>query len=245
MDEKERVGAEPKIINILICDDYELIREGLKSILSNYHDSINIIGEAVTGEEAIRMAGECKPDVILMDIVLPGIDGIEATRAIKKAYKDIKIIALTRFRNKEFITSIFQAGGSAYLTKSVTKQELVDAIKEVYHGAIILHRSVAESLEQIIADAAAPNTDSFWKASLSLRESEVLSLIAQGMSNKDIAKALYLSGRTVQNHVSSIFRKLRVHDRTAAALYVIQKTIERNALKDGPPLLVDFEKRKY
>jgi DNA-binding NarL/FixJ family response regulator len=159
-------------------------------------------------------------------------------------YKYIKIVALTRFRNKEFITSMFQAGASAYLTKSVTKDELVDAIKEVYNGAVILHRSVAESLEQILAAASAPNSESFCNDGLSLRESEVIALISQGMSNKDIAKALYLSDRTIQNHVASIFRKLRVHDRTAAALYVIQKTAEKNALKDGPPLLVDFANEK-
>jgi DNA-binding NarL/FixJ family response regulator len=217
-------ATEP--IRLLVCDDHFLIREGLKAVLSRQAD-MDVVAEADSAEGALEHVAHLLPDVVLMDIVLPGMDGIQATRLMKQNHPSVAVIALTRYDDVDHIMEIYRSGAAAYLTKDVQLQELVSTIRAVSGGSIVVHVRVAQ--EMIRAFASTPSLPerggpgALPAAGLSARELEVLTLVAQSKSNKEIARELSISVRTVQNHLANIFRKLEINDRISAAIYAIEQ----------------------
>lgn len=208
--------AEP--IRVLIVDDHAVVRQGLKTFLRT-QDDIEVVGEAADGEEAVRRAAELEPDVVLMDLLMPKRDGVEATEAILAANADTRVIVLTSFTDDDRVVSAVRAGAAGYMLKDIAPNELSDGIRAVHAGEGLLHPSVAARVMREVAEPSrghAPHDD------LSARERDVLLHIAKGMSNKEIAQALGVAEKTVKTHVSHILRKLDVADRTQAALYAVR-----------------------
>ena len=201
-------------IRVLIADDHALYREGARKMLSVAQD-IEIIGEATSGEEAISQALALQPDVILMDLKMPGINGIEATRRILYASPLIGVLVLTMFETDETVFAAMRAGARGYLLKDADQEEVIRAVKAVNRGEAIFSPAIAERLIHYFA-ALRPGTADLAFPGLTDREREILHLIAQGHSNSEIAERLLLRTKTVQNHVSNIFSKLQVADRAQA-----------------------------
>ncbi len=212
-------------IKVLIVDDHQVVRQGLRTFLE-LHEDIFIVGEAGTGTDAVAMAARLNPDVILMDLVMPGMDGITATSRIKSICPDTRIIALTSFTEDDKIFPAIQAGASSYLLKDVTPDELVDAIRAVHHGETRLHPDIMRRLVEQVARQPAVRQGGFVPV-LTEREREVIKLVAEGKSNRRIAEALTISEKTVKAHISNILGKLELSDRTQMAIYAI-----RNGLVD-------------
>jgi DNA-binding NarL/FixJ family response regulator len=208
-------------IKILIADDHAVVREGTRQILEQQTD-LEVVAEAVNGEEAIRFAGSSKPDIAIIDIAMPEIDGIEATREIKKLYPDISILILTAYDDDQFVFSLLEAGAAGYLLKSVRGKELIDAIRQVHAGESVLHPSITRKV--LNRFVTTPDKSSIQKEKvLSERETEVLRLATQGLNNQDIADKLFLSLRTVQAHLGHIFNKLQVSSRTEAVVKALKE----------------------
>jgi NarL family two-component system response regulator LiaR len=205
------------VIRVLIADDHPLVREGLRSFLSTIED-IEVVGEASDGSEAIAMARDLDPHVVVMDLAMPNVDGIEAIRQISGANTSIRIIALTSFATDDKVFPAIEAGAAGYLLKESEPADLADAIRTVHRGEPILHPSVAARLMRQVA-AASPRAH---RTDLTARELEVLRLIAAGRSNKQIARELSVAEKTVKAHVSNVLSKLGVADRTQAAVYAVQ-----------------------
>jgi two-component system, NarL family, response regulator LiaR len=205
-------------ISVLIADDHPVVRQGLRSLLSTQED-IQLVGEAADGEEAVALARELVPDVVLMDLVMPGLDGVEATRRIREASPTTTVIVLTSFDQDEHVFPSIKAGAAGYLLKDVPPQELVEAIRKADRGEALLHPTVAARLMREVAegDRSAPAD------ALTDRELEVLRLIARGLPNKQIARELGVAEKTVKTHVSNILAKLHLADRTQAALYAVRE----------------------
>jgi len=214
------------MIRVLVADDHPLVRQGLRSFLETIED-IEVVGEAADGDEAIAMAADLAPDVVMMDLAMPNVDGIEATRRITQARSATKIIALTSFATDDKVFPAIQAGAAGYLLKETDPADLAEAIRKVHRGEPILHPSVAARLMREVA-AAEPRA---YRADLTVRELEVLRLIAAGRSNKEIARDLSVAEKTVKTHVSNVLSKLGVADRTQAALYAVQ-----HGLAEPPPV---------
>ncbi|MHB8573892.1 MAG: response regulator [Dehalococcoidia bacterium] len=209
-------------IRVLIVDDHAVVREGLRTYL-DLSDTIEVIGEAKNGREAVERAKVLKPDVVLMDLLMPEMDGIAATRGVKEVSPATNVIVLTSFTDDEHIMPALRAGATGYLLKDVSANELVRAIEGANLGQAQLHPDVARRLmEQVSAPAKREEPPG---AALTPRELEVLRLIANGMSNKEIARELVLNERTVKGHVSNILSKLGLADRTQAALYAVREGI--------------------
>lgn len=202
-------------IRVYVCDDYFLIREGVKAALASAPDVV-VAGEAESAEQALEQVVEQLPDVVLMDVALPGIDGIEATRRLRSAAPSVKVIALTRYEDTAHILQLYRAGAVAYLPKGVRAPELLDAIRTTQAGGVILHPRVAD--EVLEAFAAADPVQSAALSPLSPHEAAVLRQVARGCSNRQIADALSLHLETVQNHLANILRKLELNDRIGAAM---------------------------
>jgi NarL family two-component system response regulator LiaR len=214
------------LIRLAICDDHLLIREGLKSLLAR-DPSIHVIGDFVTAEAVMERVADLLPDVLIMDVVLPGIDGIEATRMIKTAHPSIAVVILTRYDDTDHILQIYRAGASAYLTKGVDAEELLTTIHAVAGGSVVLHPQVAEEVIRAFASVGNDllgdrDPPAIAGAGLSPRELEVLRLVAVGHTNKEIARDLCISVRTAQHHLANIFRKLEINDRISAAILAIE-----------------------
>ncbi len=209
------------MIRILIADDHALFREGLKSLLEAEPD-FRVIGEAASGREALRAALETQPDVILMDIQMPGLDGVGATKEILKENPEAKVVMLTMYRQDAYVFEAVKAGARGYLLKDASADELIDAIRRVYAGEVLLD---AELAEQIIQDfhAKAQEIPTSSRADLTDREVQILRLLAQGATNQEIADDLGISEKTVRNRLSEIFAKLHLNNRTQAALYAIRE----------------------
>ena len=203
-------------ITILLVDDHEVVRRGLKAYLETQPDFI-VLGEAGSGDEAVDLAKELLPDVMLMDLVMSGMGGVEATRKIKSITPRTQIIVLTSFHQDHYIFPALQAGAISYILKDVMMEDLADAIRRAAHGEAVMHPRIAERVIQEINGAKSDAFNPF--KDLTNREMEVLRLIAKGMSNNDIAEALFISGNTVKGHVSNILSKLQLADRTQAAVY--------------------------
>lgn len=209
-----------KVIRILLADDHALFRQGLKSLLEAEGD-FRVIGEAKDGREALRHALEAKPDAILMDIQMPGLDGVQATQEILKEWPQAKVIILTMYRQDAYVFEAVKAGARGYLLKDADAKELVDAIRRVVAGEVLLD---AELAGRIIQDFKAKREEAPGPhAELSEREVQILRLLAQGYTNLEIAAQLSLSEKTVRNRLSEIFQKLRLNNRTQAALYAIRE----------------------
>jgi DNA-binding NarL/FixJ family response regulator len=200
-------------IKVLIADDQEIIRKSLAIVL-NMSGDIEVAGTAENGAAAVEMTGRLAPDVVLMDVQMPVMNGVDATKAIKKANPDVLVIMLTTFQEAEVVTGALNAGAEGYLLKAIDPEDLADAIRLVHRGETMITREVAKTLF-----ARATTGSAFRKENeygLSEREAQVLQCIAQGLSNRDIADKLYLSLGTVKNYISSIYSKLNVHNRTTA-----------------------------
>jgi len=195
------------VIRVLIADDHAVVRQGLRTFLG-LQDDIEVVGEAADGKEALTAAERLAPDVVLVDLVMPGGDGIEAIRRLRERVPAARAIVLSSFVDDDKLLPAVRAGAAGYLLKDVQPQELVAAIRTVHGGGALLHPSVAARLmEELAGDPLTP------------REREVLGLIGRGMSNKRIARELGIAEKTVKAHVSSVLAKLGVADRTQAALY--------------------------
>lgn len=215
--------TNPKEIKIIIADDHNLVRQGIKKVLE-LESSLKVVAETTNGKETINMAQKHNPDIILMDINMPYVNGIEATKVIKQIMPQIKIIALTIHDNEEYIYELVRSGAVGYLLKDVDPGKLVDSILRVYEGSSVIHPSITSKLlNEFTRLSSNPHDEGL--RDLTLREQEVLSLIARGYSNKEIAKTLFLSEKTVKNHVYNIFRKIQVADRTQAAVFAIKNNL--------------------
>jgi len=208
-------------ITVLLIDDHQVVRQGLRDFLE-VQEGIAIVGEASSGEEGVHLARELIPDVVLMDLVMPGIDGVEATRQIKAASPHTRVIVLTSFADDNKVFPAIKAGAISYLLKDVSPEELAHAIRAAQRNEAVLHPEVAARLMQ---EFSAPRSDEAPVEQLTPRELEVLRLIARGKSNKEIADALIVSEKTVKTHVSNILSKLHLADRTQAAIYALRKRI--------------------
>lgn len=205
------------IISLLIVDDHAIVRQGLRTLLELMPD-IAIAGEAANGAAAVEMVSRLHPDVVLMDLVMPVMDGIQAIRQIAALGLGTRVIALTSFMEDEQIVPAIQAGATSFLLKDVSPDELVDAIRAAYRGEARLHPNVARKLmDQVAARPAAPAA-----ADLTERELEVLRLVSRGMSNHQIAEVLVISEKTVKTHISSLLGKLALQDRTQLAIYALK-----------------------
>ena len=203
-------------IRILVADDHELFRDGVRALLGSV-EGLQIVAEAATGEEAVRIGAELRPDVVLMDIQMPDMDGIEATRRLAEASPDTGVIVVTMFEDDELVFAALRAGARGYILKGAGQAQLLRAIEAVAHGEALYNPRIAERLMQFFQ---APRGDVPLHAfpDLTDREREVLDLIARGHDNAAIARRLGIVDKTVRNHVSNIFSKLHVADRTNAAL---------------------------
>jgi DNA-binding NarL/FixJ family response regulator len=207
-------------ISVLIADDHTLFRKGVHKMLEAEED-MKVVGEAATGREALEQARALMPDVILMDIKMPDLDGIEATRTLCREMPHIGIIFVTMSQEDEFVFRGLQAGGRGYILKDSDPETMLRAIRAVAHGESLLGPTIAQkALRQF---SALPGKQAPLVDELTPRELEVLTLIAEGLCNKDIARELSISEKTVKNHINNIFSKLHLYDRTQAMLYAIRK----------------------
>jgi DNA-binding NarL/FixJ family response regulator len=221
MIDKSSSGEKTKI-RVLIADDHAVVRSGLRSILE-HEDDIDVIGEAADGHQALESAQELLPDVILMDINMGDWDGVTATRRVRNSVPSSRVIVLTNYDEDNLVFSSIRAGASGYLLKEVSGQQLTNAIRTVADGFSLIYPSVARRvLDEFgrLRVGSAPADDDQGYSDLTPREREVLKLIASGRANKEIGNELGISERTVKTHISNIFSKLQLTDRTQAALYV-------------------------
>jgi len=205
-------------IQVMLVDDHNVVRSGLATFLKAYED-FELVGEARNGLEALALCHRKKPDVILMDLMMPEMDGIAATRAILADYPEIKIIAMTSFEDEQLVQGVLAAGAISYLLKNVTAEELAKAIREAVSGRSTLSPEAARVLIQATRPTKQPLFD------LTERELEVLNLVVQGQSNQQIAEAMVISLATVKAHISSILSKLQVSSRAEATAYAIKHKI--------------------
>jgi DNA-binding NarL/FixJ family response regulator len=217
-------------IRVLIADDHAVVREGTRRMLEQEAD-IEVVGEAVDGEEAIKLAEELRPDVAIVDISMPRLDGIEATKQIKERCPSVTVLILSAYDDDQFVFSLLEAGAAGYLLKSIRSRELIDAVRAVYGGESVLHPSVARKVLNRFVGGSGKAPSGRSVEVLSEREKEILRLATGGLSNADIAKELCLSIRTVQGHLGHIFNKLQVSSRTEAVV---------RALKEGWVTLEDI-----
>jgi len=208
-----------EVIRVYVTDDHHIVRRGIKQLLET-EAGIEVVGEATNGREAIADMDELKPDIVLMDLVMPVMDGIEAIRQIKAAHPSIQILVLTSFATDDKVFPAIKAGALGYLIKDTGPDELVRAIRQVHQGQLTLHPSIAQKLlkELTLTSEQPPSPDP-----LTEREVEVLKLIARGLSNQEIADTLVVSIATVYTHVSKILDKLHLASRTQAALYALRE----------------------
>ena len=206
-------------IRVLIVDDHTIVRKGIRALLAEIA-GLEVVGEAADGREAIALAARLDPDVILMDLGMPRLDGIEATRQIKTRQPESRILVMTSFATDDKVLPAIKAGAQGYLLKESAPDDLVQAIRQIYRGESSLHPVIARKVLQEIAHPAdqppTPNP-------LTPREDEVLRLVAQGLGNQDIAKKLYITDATVRSHVSHIMSKLYLANRVQATLYALRE----------------------
>ena len=217
-------------ITVMIVDDHPVFRQGLRRVLES-EDDLDVIAEVADGIEALQLAQQMVPNVMLLDINLPGMNGLQIARALKDLLLDISIIMLTAYHDDEQVFHAIRAGASAYFPKDVSPRRLIEAVRLVHQGSYVVEDRVLEKpevgtwlLDQFKqADSEVMDIDGSLLVSLSPREMEILQFIARGKSNKEIARELSISRQTVKNHMTSILRKLAVNDRTQAAIYALRR----------------------
>jgi NarL family two-component system response regulator LiaR len=210
-------------IKVLIVDDHQVVRQGLRTFLELLED-ISVIGEAEDGTQAVELVRKLMPDVVLMDLVMPDMDGISATQQVLALGLNTKVIALTSFSEDDKVFPAIQAGASSYLLKNVSPDDLVEAIRAVHRGEARLHPDITRKLMQQVSKIPAPNHD-LTINELTEREKEVLRLVAMGMNNREIAQELFISEKTVKTHVSNILGKLNLDQRTQLVIYAIKNKL--------------------
>jgi DNA-binding NarL/FixJ family response regulator len=224
MTDGEATSAGP--IRVIVADDHTILREGVCSLLALQSD-IDVVGEASDGAEALELLDAVAVDVVIMDMVMPRMNGLEATREIKRRWPAVKILILSMYDDDAYVQQVIQAGASGYVLKRVATEDLVQAIREVHSGASFLYPPIAAKLiddyRRIVRGDGPPGT----LGALTPREQEILRLIAEGNTNQDIADSLGLSRKTVESHRGNIMRKLQLHDVTELVKYAIRKGIVR------------------
>lgn len=210
--------SKGKKIKVLIVDDHAVVRSGLAAFLLS-EDNLELIGEVNCGEDAVKVSAELKPDVILMDLVMPNMDGATATKVIKEKYPQIEVIALTSFPEGELVQKALEAGAISYLLKNVSSEKLAQAIRDAYHGEATLAPEAAKALIKANSQSTKLGKD------LTPRELDVLELMVKGLSNKELAEQLIVSQSTIKFHVSNIISKLEAASRTEAVVLALQHNI--------------------
>lgn len=205
-------------LRILIVDDDALIRDGLKIILDTEED-MEVVGTASNGEEAFRLCKEFSPDIVIMDIRMPVMDGVLGTKLIKENFKFIKIVLLTTFKDDEYIREAVKYGAEGYILKNQSADSIIETLRMIYKGNVVLEKDVAEALSKLLKKEKLKDSPSI---DLSDREMEVLALIGEGLSNKEIGSKLYLTEGTVRNYVTRLLEKLELRDRTQLAIYYVK-----------------------
>ena len=211
-------------INVMIVDDHDMVRLGLKTYLA-MEDGLRVVGEAGNGKEALALlaelqGGEDEPDIVLMDLMMPVMDGVEATREVIRQFPDTKVILLTSFLEDEKVLHAIEAGAITYVLKTVTSDELAHIIRSAYRGLQVMNAEVSQALTRGLRQRTTQGQD---EEGLTSREKEVLLLIADGKSNKEIAEELHISIKTVKTHVSNLLMKCGLEDRTQLAIYAHRK----------------------
>lgn len=209
-------------IRLLLAEDHVVVREGTRELVQRERD-MEVVGEAGDGQEAIELATKLRPDVVIMDIAMPRVNGIEATKRIKEISPNTAVLILTAYDNEQYIFALLEAGAAGYLLKNVRGSELIEAVRAVYSGESVLHPVVTRKVVDRFRMARGAPGEEPGREVLSEREMEVLRLAAKGISNKDIARELCLSARTVQAHLGNIFNKLGVGSRTEAVLHALRR----------------------
>lgn len=210
-------------IKVLIADDHHVVRRGLLFFLKTQQD-IEVVGEAINGQEAVQLVHQLQPDVVLMDLSMPVMNGVEATKAIRQANSDVKIIILTSFSDQDHVIPAIRAGASGYQLKDIEPDELVSTIRDVIKGESKLHPKVTT---HVMTHLTTNTTSSLSRINdLTKREKDVLKELTKGKSNKEIAADLFITEKTVKTHVSNILSKLQLSDRTQAALYAVKNGFE-------------------
>lgn len=216
-------GSSNGRINVMVVDDHSVVREGIKMVLST-DPELRVVGVASSGEEAVAEVHELAPNVVVMDIAMPGLSGFEATRMIREQNPDVKVLALTVHDSEAYVFQMLQAGAVGYVLKRASSEDVIQAVKAAHRGEAILHPSVAKMLITDYLTRVEHGDESSYDT-LSDREREILKLIAEGKTNKEIAQMLYLAVKTVQAHRANLMRKLGMHDRTELVKYAIRKGI--------------------
>jgi len=224
MTDGEVTGTGP--IRVIVADDHTILREGVCSLL-DLQDDIEVVGEASDGLEALELLGGAAVDVVIMDMVMPRMNGLEATREIKRRWPGVKILILSMYDDDAYVQQVIQAGASGYVLKRVATEDLVQAIREVHSGASFLYPPIAAKLIDDYRRVVRGDTPTDTVGVLTPREQEVLRLIAEGNTNQDIADILGLSRKTVESHRGNIMRKLQLHDVTDLVKYAIRKGVVR------------------
>lgn len=207
-------------IKVLVVDDHAMFRQGIRALLEGY-DDVEVVGEATEGREAIEKVHQLAPQVVLMDIAMPVMGGLEATRRIKKERPDAKVLVLTQYEDSEYILSLIKAGAKGYISKAATAAELVSAIRTIYKGESFLYPSAATTLIEEFLIRAGEEKNEYER--LTDREREILQLVAEGRTNREIADTLFVSVKTVLRHRTNIMEKLGFHNRTELIKYAISK----------------------
>ncbi len=224
MSDREGCG---NMIKILLVDDHLLVRQGIKKILELEED-FQVVGEAANGEEALQILNEQNPDIVLLDINMPGLNGIETLKQIKAKNEGQKVIMLTFHEEREYLVETINLGAEGYILKDAESSSLVRGIRDVNKGGSYVHPSIAgELVKDQKQDKPEENQEMEALKRLTRREKEVLKLISQGMNNREIANTLFISEKTVKNHVSNIFKKIHVNDRTQAAIFALKNQRDR------------------
>lgn len=211
-------------IKVVIADDHALFREGIRALLSGY-DDLEVVGEATDGREAIEQVKSCRPDIVLMDIAMPGLGGLEATLEIKKSVPQTKILILTQHDNREYLSRFLRAGVSGYVLKRAAGTELVAAIRAVHQGGTFLHPEMAPAVvEGYLGRIEAAAQDDLYEI-LTDREKQVLKLVAEGKTNKEVAEILEISVKTAMGHRANLMEKLGIHNRAELVKFALQRGI--------------------